>query len=336
MPSRVIVSTPSRLHFGLFSIGNLAERQFGGVGLMIDRPRTKIVATRAERFSVQCHDPDLAITIRNAVTRCLDSIADDNKFKHDLNLADVESLPVSIEAHCTPDRHSGFGSGTQIALSTAAAIFKWFELPVPTPVELATILGRGKKSAIGTHGFGRGGFLVDRGKATVGGNEPVAPLDFQTSFPEAWRILTIQLDRPSGLSGTAENTAFEKLAPTPENVRQEMIEIVRNRMIPGVLQMDISLFGKAAFDFGRKSGMMYEAIQDGPYNGSEIQVLVDRIRELGVEAVGQSSWGPCVFAIVGNHKQARNLKQSLTRQYGNTAKISITRANNRGARIVTV
>ena len=78
---------------------------------------------------------------------------------------------------------------------------------------------------------------------------------------------------------------------------------------------------------------MYAAIQGGPYNGPEIQMLVNQIRNLGIQAVGQSSWGPCVFAIVGNHKEARELKNELLRHYKDKSTITITRANNRGARI---
>jgi predicted sugar kinase len=38
------VRAPSRLHFGLLAFGNEAPRQFGGVGVMIDRPFTELIA----------------------------------------------------------------------------------------------------------------------------------------------------------------------------------------------------------------------------------------------------------------------------------------------------
>ena len=38
------ILTPSRLHFGLLGWGPQAPRQFGGVGLMVERPGLEIVA----------------------------------------------------------------------------------------------------------------------------------------------------------------------------------------------------------------------------------------------------------------------------------------------------
>ena len=45
MPKRtVLITAPSRLHFGMLSFGHAEERQFGGVGAMIDAPGLRLPA----------------------------------------------------------------------------------------------------------------------------------------------------------------------------------------------------------------------------------------------------------------------------------------------------
>src|SRR5207248_291616 len=55
-------------------------------------------------------------------------------------------------------------------------------------VELAEIVGRGRRSALGIHGFAQGGFLVEAGKRSADG---VAPLVARMAFPDAWRVLLV-------------------------------------------------------------------------------------------------------------------------------------------------
>ena len=38
----VSVNAPTRLHFGLLAFGNQEGRNFGGVGLMLKKPRIKV------------------------------------------------------------------------------------------------------------------------------------------------------------------------------------------------------------------------------------------------------------------------------------------------------
>ncbi len=49
---QVTVTAPSRLHFGLFSVGDIVARKFGGIGLMIDQPRTVVTAVPSEALRV--------------------------------------------------------------------------------------------------------------------------------------------------------------------------------------------------------------------------------------------------------------------------------------------
>jgi len=322
---QLTVSAPARLHFGLFSVGNRVKRKFGGAGLMIDGPRTEIEISRSSQFEILPHRD--APVCQKAITAWFESLK--IPLKNDFSIDQPSELPLKINIKSTPPRHSGFGSGTQLAIAAAFAVNSFFELPVPPPEEIAVSIGRGKRSAIGSHGFFKGGFLVDRGKLST---DLLAPLDFQVDFPSHWRIVTIISRRSSGLSGNQELDAFSKLPQTTPQERQKMIEIVRNQVLPGLLRKDLETFGDGIFNFGRKSGMMFEKIQNGPYYGAKAESLVNKIRELGIRGVGQSSWGPCIFAVLNNDSEADTLMSWLELNHEDPLLMNKCRADNRGVR----
>ena len=326
MLDQLTVSAPSRLHFGLFSVGKNVKRRFGGAGLMIDQPRTEIEISRASQFEILPHRD--AAACQKAVTAWFDSLK--VTLKNDFSIDQLTELPLKIRIKATPPRHAGFGSGTQLALAAAFAVNSFLELPVPKAEEIAVSIGRGKRSAIGSHGFFQGGFLVDRGKLTT---DLLAPLDFQVDFPADWSIVTITSLKGLGLSGNQELDAFSKLPQTTQDERQEMIEIVRNQVLPGLLNTDLDAFGDGIFEFGRRSGMMFEQIQNGPYYGSEAEALVNKIRKLGIRGVGQSSWGPCIFAVLNNDSEADDLIRWLDLNHEAPLSINKCRADNQGVRV---
>jgi beta-ribofuranosylaminobenzene 5'-phosphate synthase len=322
---QLTVSAPSRLHFGLFSVGNKVNRRFGGAGMMIDGPRTTIEVSRAPQFEILPHRD--APACHKAIRAWFKSLQ--VPLQNDFSLSHVSELPLRIKINATPPRHSGFGSGTQLALTAAFAVNSFFELPVPTPEEIAVSIGRGKRSAIGSHGFFKGGFLVDRGKLS---SDLLAPLDFHVDFPSNWRVVTIISQLSTGLSGNQELDAFSQLPQTTQQERLNMIKIVRDHVLPGLLNEDLETFGNGIFEFGRRSGMMFEKIQNGPYHGTEAQSLVNKIRALGIQGVGQSSWGPCIFAVLNNDSEADELMAWLTTNHEGPLSLNKCQADNHGVR----
>ena len=116
---RIRIRTPSRLHFGLFSLpsanatlwvnhegeATLPRRQFGGVGLMIDRPGIELVVEPALTWSSD--GPLAERALRFAQMYC-DAVGVHDKFH------------LGIEA--APPEHVGLGTGTQLALAVAQGI----------------------------------------------------------------------------------------------------------------------------------------------------------------------------------------------------------------------
>ncbi|MEL7496902.1 MAG: hypothetical protein AAFN77_04790 [Planctomycetota bacterium] len=328
-PSNVnatIVSAPSRLHFGLFSIGDQLAYRFGGAGLMIDRPRTVIRSRRADRLTIAASDVD---RLRPIVERWF---AASHGLLRDQQIHSHDELPVELSIDTCPPVHCGLGSGTQLALSIATSLVLACGLPMPNSDELATSVDRGKRSAIGSHGFLRGGFLVDRGKRS---DQLIAPLDLRVDFPSEWRVVTIINPNASLVFGAVEKSAFESLPPTTPAQRNAMVELMKNRVIPALMNEDFESFCQHLFEFGRRSGTMFQDIQGGPFNGPQVEAMIDLVREFGLAGTGQSSWGPCVYAITPDEGAANDLASFLVEKLGPEVNISICRGDNQGVQIST-
>lgn len=313
---RVEVVAPCRVHFGLLSFGRPSGRQFGGVGVMVDHPAVRLRVSAADQLETA-------------------GLLVDRARRFACVWAEYAGLPSEpacrIEVLATAPPHSGLGVGTQLALSVAASLNVWHGKPQPAPAELALSVGRGQRSAIGTYGFAAGGLIVERGKLP---GEAISPLECRLPLPAAWRFVLVQPAAAAGLSGSAEQTAFDRLPPVPEEVTSELQAEIDREMLPSVREADFARFSASVYRYGRLAGLCFAAIQGGPYNGPQLSGLVDRIRALGVAGVGQSSWGPTLFALLPGEPQACEFVARLAAEFPKEEiQLTIARPNNCGAQI---
>jgi predicted sugar kinase len=61
--------------------------------------------------------------------------------------------------------------------------------------------------------------------------------------------------------------------------------------------------------------------------------VVAYLRGQGVRGVGQSSWGPTVFAVLGDADEAEALARRLRTRGPGSAEVVVTTALNRGAAV---
>jgi beta-RFAP synthase len=215
--------------------------------------------------------------------------------------------PCEINAR-TPSDHIGLGVGTQLGLAVAAGLRRFLKLPELDITSLAVDVGRGTRSAVGTHGFQHGGLIVDAGHSP---GQPVGTLVRRVEIPSPWRFVLILPAGERGLAGPDEADAFARLPPVPEQVTGELWRIVEEELLPAIQRSDCGAFGDAAYRFGRRAGECFAAVQGGPFASREIARLIEMIRDFGVPGVGQSSWGPTVFAICSSDAQAQELQRWL-------------------------
>ena len=316
---------PARIHFGLFS--NDGGCRFGGMGLMVQEPATIIRCGKSPSLKIVGKQTRLATELLATLFSRFEPLSK--------GFASVQDLPLEIEIMASPPRHAGFGTGTQISLALTAVVLNAMDIPPPAPTALAAIMNRGRRSAIGSHGFFQGGCLIESGRTE---NDHVAELDLRIDFPDQWPVVLIRPRNKLGLNGSFEVEAFKKMEQAETTRRTRLVSLCKHVLVPALMTGDFEGFSHTLYDFNRISGDYFSEFQNGPYNGSQCAQIVDAVREFGIRGVGQSSWGPCIFAIASNHDQAglliKNLRASCPAVGDESeTEILVTCADNVGARI---
>ncbi len=272
---------------------------------MIDRPKNRIRFTQSERLQLQVADePRVRQTLATWLT--LQAAKGTNSF------SEIDQLPVAICQISSPQPHVGLGSGTQLTLSVAAGLNHWFGVLPEMLLADAAKYGRGKRSAVGSHGFFLGGLIVEQGKNN---RESIGTLDARIELPEQWRVVLACPRGQCGPSGVLEDSLFESLPQLDASEASFLRQLVGDRLIPAARAGDFDRFGKSVFEFGFRAGLCYGTIQNGPFHSPQVRQLVDFIRARGVSGVGQSSWGPCVFAVCQSATDASALLAELQQQF---------------------
>lgn len=319
MSESLVVTAPSRLHFGMFSFGHPTLRQFGGAGVMIDgspltlridpSPEFAAVGTAAER-------------IRGVLERVRGT-----EWGRSLS-------PCRLEVRAAPRSHVGLGSGTQTALSVVAGLRAWAKLPPLEAVALAELSGRARRSAVGLHGFLHGGLIVEAGRLP---HEAVAPLAAAASLPASWRFVLICPRAEEGLSGERERAAFATLPPVSPALTDELSRLALLELLPAARVGDFAGFAEAAYHFGAAAGRCFKSHQAGVYATEPLARLVERIRASGVAGVGQSSWGPTLFTLHPTDDAAqRFLAECASWPDAGDYEFTLASANRGGAKIESV
>lgn len=313
MSGAVHVSAPCRLHFGLLRAAHTEGPAFGGLGLMLAAPRVELTASAAPDWQITGPQRERVAAIARAA----------------LAQAPRERRPDALHIHVAelPPLHHGLGVGTQLALAVAAAVRQLAGLPPAEASTLAAVAGRGARSAIGSHGFVHGGLIWECGRRPP---DRLAPLADRVALPEAWRVLLVTPGDPAGLSGVAERDAFAALEPTPPAAVEELTSLAEGQILPAARAGDLESFGEGVYRYGRRSGELFASVQGGVYATPAICRCVAALRSLGIAGVGQSSWGPTVFAVVQSAAAAREAADALAVR-GAAAAIQAAAVDNRGA-----
>jgi beta-RFAP synthase len=249
-------------------------------------------------------------------------------FAHRFAAATPALAAQHLAVECAAPEHVGLGVGTQLGLAVAAVLARAAGLPDLGSADLARRVGRGERSALGVHGFAHGGFLVEAGKRP---GEPLAPLVARMPFPDDWRIVLLWPANGRGLHGPAEREAFDRLVPDAAHA-DALCRLVLLDLLPALAEGDLDVFGEALFDFNARAGAAFAPIQGGTYSGRWVAEAVAYLRQQGVRGVGQSSWGPTVFAVVEDQDQAGFLAERARRQLDLSGKdVLITTGCNHAA-----
>jgi beta-RFAP synthase len=274
-------------------------------------------------------EPGIRLSVKPAGAWSADGpLADralDYAFQFSRSLAQEQPFQITVE-RCAPE-HAGLGTGTQLGLAVARALAVNWQRSDMNAVELARQIGRGRRSALGIHGFDRGGFLVDGGK---GPDTVIAPLVARLEFPQTWHIVLVMRNGAQGLHGVLENRAFER-RPAKNQPTETLCRLVLLGILPALAEGDLPAFGEGLYEFNRQVGQMFRPLQSGTYADRRCEEIVAFVRRQKVAAAGQSSWGPTVFAIAESDR-ALVLAARIRQEFGlSTEEVIITQGDNEGA-----
>jgi beta-ribofuranosylaminobenzene 5'-phosphate synthase len=280
----VTVTAPSRLHFGMFSFGRDDVRQFGGVGAMVEQPALRLTIEPADRFDVRGHH---ATRVRQAAERILANLPPE------LSGDGIENLELAIEVNDAPRQHVGLGSGTQLGLGLVIGLSAALGLPAPDIHNAVRLSGRAIRSAVGTYGFHLGGLIIEAGKRQP---DELSPLVLREDLPDGWTFVLFTPRNQAGLSGDQERAAFSRLPPVSNEAAAALAREAFLELVPAAVEQDFRAFAASLYRFNHAAGLLFAAVQGGPYSPGPTTTLIENLRAQGIEGVGQTSWGPTVFA----------------------------------------
>jgi beta-RFAP synthase len=328
----VEVHAQARLHFGFLDPSGRGERRFGGIGLAIAAPRFVLRLEPARGLEVSGEQEDRVTLLAE-------------RFFDALDLAPAARIRI-VEA--IPG-HVGLGSGTQLALAVAAGLSRLLGIDLP-PARLCALMGRARRSGVGYHVFQRGGFVVEGGhppeRATPPpGEAPAAhaaghrsegdapPLLLRHDVPATWRIVLAVPSVAQTVSGEAEEAAFARMSPPPQGTVDRITHLVLLGILPALAERDLPRFGAAVAEVQELVGACFASVQDGLFHPAGAG-LVRRLKEAGACGVGQSSWGPAVYAFAEDEAEEKRLC-AIIREVAPDAALLVTRGCNHGAAITS-
>ena len=316
----VTIRTPARLHFALIDLNGSLGRIDGSIGLAINDPHFEIIAEPADQIQIESSQyEERARTI-------LEKLQVEYSFP---------GIRLQLASEIPP--HSGFGSGTQLALGIAQAVNTLYNLDLSV-ADLAEAVGRGGTSGIGITAFERGGFILDGGHrfpdqkssflpSSAAGNVPAPPLLLRHLFP-AWELLIV-VPRCKHISGETEIQLFKTLCPQPRSTAEQLSHLILLKLLPAIFEEDRRAFGSAINEiqtFGWKK-VEIDA------QGGVLQQTLDFLGDNGAMGAGVSSWGPAIFAVGNDLPTLKEKTEAFLQTLPEGGFCFITNANNVGAAV---
>lgn len=309
--SAIRVVAPARLHFGVLDLRGERGRSFGGMGAAVPEPGLELTLEPAPEVEAEGPEAERALV-----------------FARRYLAATGLAGGARITMHRIMPAHSGLGSGTQLALSVAAGLAELHGQD-RDPAHLARLVGRGQRSAVGTWLFGHGGFVLEGGRR---GEHGLAPLLAHHPMPPSWHAVVAIPEAAPGLSGDDEARAFQGLPRPSEREVEHIAHLVLMQLLPALVDADLAEFGRALTEVQRITGGWFASHQGGAF-APGAEALIERLRGAGAAGVGQSSWGPTVYAIAPDRESAEELGGVAREAMERRGQVHISAFVNHGATV---
>jgi beta-ribofuranosylaminobenzene 5'-phosphate synthase len=319
---KVEVQTNARLHFGLVDLSGATRRVDGGLGLSIRDPSIRVTVEPSRSLEIQ--SPPELVAICSRVIQAVSPWIGNPRVK------------ITIQTEIST--HSGFGSGTQIALAVGSALLHFFNRSDVSVEQLAVASRRGGTSGVGVYTFQKGGLIVDGGRAwptqknIMGPSAAFAfadipPCTVRLPFPD-WGLCVLVPNGGPRRHDQDEWNTFRALTPLPLSEVNVASRLILTGILPTVATSDFQGFCESVEEL-RQVGMKkreWELL-------AEAAVYCERLlKECGFKGISTSSWGPAIFGFAPSIETASEMGRSLCSS-GSLQYVSITKASNHGYRL---
>ena len=322
----MIIRAPSRIHMSLIDLNGSYRRVDGGIGLALQDPQFVLEAEKQDSgITLEFLD---TVTDTEAIAECEEKIPD--AAQKTIDYFNLDS-GFKFTVHQTYPPHSGFGSGTQIAVSTAHLITELMGIEVASR-ELSTIVGRGGTSGIGTYIHDLGGFIVDGGHSkeekplflpSGASKAKPATLIARYDFPEEWNILIAIPKIENHMEGDDEVDVFQTYCPIPKEEVEQVSHLILMNLLPFMLERDIKNFGWTVSQLQNVGFNKLEHSLDESYLPT-----MKAIENAGAYGVGISSFGPVLYSFFDDSNA--DIVEKTKEIIGDNGTVFVTKAQNHG------
>jgi beta-ribofuranosylaminobenzene 5'-phosphate synthase len=316
MINRVTVSTSARLHLGFFDLSSQTNRRFGSMGVAIQAYRTSLSLSKSSSASDN-HRVDQDKWASAIFQRHL------AQYSH--------PSPMQLDIQSSIPRHSGLGSGTQMALAMGCAVDHLLETPFDAK-KVALHHQRGGRSGIGIYTFEQGGLIVDGGHASNSAGVP--PKLGRYVFPEDWPFILIEDTSHVGIHGDQEKQAFKTLKPQSLAATHQLSHRILMETLPALIERNYAVFASGLGALQQYNASYFSEAQGGMFASEYVSKVLAYLNDLGYQGLGQSSWGPTGFVLLPSLVEAETCLKALERTFAETPlRFTLTHACNQGADI---
>lgn len=307
----VRVSVPSRVHLTLIDLGSAGYRRNGGVGFGITAPRLTLAFAPHPTVDLSalasCGYFPAEIA---SLTKRLERLMGPRQFARGLRLADAQ----------LPERHTGFGTGTAVALASLESLFLFNDLSV-SPEILRAHCGRGGASGIGLSSYFTGGFIFDAGRrfdpAPIVGSDATdevgePPLEMARLDMANWPMGVLVPPAASAISLEQEQSFFFRQLPLPA---ADVFEITYHALfgvLVAVQSCDYDAFCTSINALQRCAWKRAEI----DLHGETVRTCAAHLASIGCDAVAMSSIGPALIFWARDFDAAF---AAAVRNYGSSA-----------------
>jgi beta-RFAP synthase len=301
---------------GFIDLSGSLGRNFGSIGVALNEINTCLSISAADQL---CSTGLQSGRAMQYISQLCEQLKVSNK--------------LQIEITSLIPEHVGLGSGTQMSLAVGMALSTYYNLDLQVR-DIAVLTARGERSGIGIATFEQGGLVVDGGRGEITLTPPVIS---QIKVPEKWRFILVFDVAHQGLHGSDEIKAFKELSPFSSKEAARLCYLLMMQGLPALAENQLNLFGDVITQLQNSVGEHFSGAQGGGvFTSKGVSEVMMFLQAQGAVAIGQTSWGPTGFCLVGNKELADKLIKQAKEKLTTHTNITLMQASvkNSGGKVV--